>query len=173
MAAPTNTERSTYGLSRWKVAYWADPEKHRAKNRAYYAENREAQQQRSASYKEAHLESVAATQKAYRQKHPEFIRQLFRDWCKKYPERVWLRSKATYARRKGALGRCSFEQLEARIAFYGWKCAYCKVAPYEHLDHVIPLARGGTNFPANIRPSCKRCNMSKGAKLLSEWKREA
>jgi hypothetical protein len=31
-------------------------------------------------------------------------------------------------------------------------------------DHVKPLARGGSNWPANLRPACKSCNSRKGAR---------
>lgn len=30
------------------------------------------------------------------------------------------------------------------------------------LDHVVPLARGGTTTPGNVVPSCKECNKNKG-----------
>lgn len=60
------------------------------------------------------------------------------------------------------------EAIVARIAFYGNKCAYCG-GPYEHLDHVIPLARGGKHCPANLRPACARCNLSKKDKSLKDW----
>lgn len=40
-----------------------------------------------------------------------------------------------------------------------------------HVDHVIPLSRGGTNFIENIVISCPTCNLSKGSKLPSEWTR--
>lgn len=47
-------------------------------------------------------------------------------------------------------------------------CAYCG-APAEHLDHVEPLSKGGTDTEANIVPACAPCNLSKGAKTLAEW----
>jgi 5-methylcytosine-specific restriction endonuclease McrA len=38
------------------------------------------------------------------------------------------------------------------------------------LDHLVPLAKGGTGLFANIVPACLSCNDSKGAKLLfKEW----
>jgi 5-methylcytosine-specific restriction endonuclease McrA len=37
-----------------------------------------------------------------------------------------------------------------------------------HFDHVVPLARGGAHTAGNIRPAHKRCNLSKGARLMSE-----
>ncbi len=35
---------------------------------------------------------------------------------------------------------------------------------------MIPLSRGGTNWPANLRPACDRCNRKKRNQISSEWK---
>ncbi len=43
-------------------------------------------------------------------------------------------------------------------------CHYCqtKVSPAElTMDHVVPLARGGSSTPGNIVPSCSKCNQEK------------
>jgi len=56
------------------------------------------------------------------------------------------------------------EQLEQRVAYYGGKCWICKVKPYEHIDHVKPLARGGSHLLCNLRPACATCNNRKRAK---------
>lgn len=53
-----------------------------------------------------------------------------------------------------------------RRALYGDRCWVC-AAPAQQMDHVIAVARGGTNWPANLRPICPRCNQSKGAK---DWR---
>jgi len=54
-------------------------------------------------------------------------------------------------------------------------CSYCgqngtrEIGPDGrpwHLDHVIPLHRGGTDTLENIVRSCARCNISKGTKLI-------
>ncbi len=34
-----------------------------------------------------------------------------------------------------------------------------------HLDHIIPLADGGTNDPTNFQLLCKECNLTKGTDL--------
>lgn len=51
------------------------------------------------------------------------------------------------------------------------KCWHCgkKLNGKFHIDHLIPLARGGSNNPDNIVCSCAYCNLSKGAKLPQEW----
>lgn len=51
------------------------------------------------------------------------------------------------------------------------KCAYCdKKRRKMHIDHVIPLAKGGRHSQNNLILACQSCNMSKGSKLVSEWK---
>jgi hypothetical protein len=50
-------------------------------------------------------------------------------------------------------------------------CVYCG-APAEHVDHVRPLARGGWEHRSNLVPACAPCNVSKGDRLLTEWRPE-
>lgn len=59
-----------------------------------------------------------------------------------------------------ALGEVTAEQLAARIAYYGGRCWMC-TAPWTCIDHVKPLAAGGSNWPANLRPACRSCNARK------------
>lgn len=47
------------------------------------------------------------------------------------------------------------------FAFYGPRCA-CG-APATHVDHVIPWIAGGSEEMSNLRPSCERRNLAKGA----------
>lgn len=49
----------------------------------------------------------------------------------------------------------------------GYQCVYCKSVgtpenPLE-VDHIIPVARGGTNDPGNLQTLCRSCNRAKGA----------
>lgn len=64
------------------------------------------------------------------------------------------------AQRKNATGIATLEQIEARVAYWGWRCWICG-RPYEAIDHVIPIAKGGTHWPANLRPICSKCNSRK------------
>jgi len=49
-------------------------------------------------------------------------------------------------------------------------CQYCGIeAQVGHVDHVVPLSRGGTDTIDNLVWSCRKCNLSKRDKLLDEW----
>lgn len=38
-----------------------------------------------------------------------------------------------------------------------------------HLDHIRPIARGGSNELGNLQLLCQRCNTSKGASVYGDW----
>ena len=50
-----------------------------------------------------------------------------------------------------------------------WTCVYCGAQDDLTCDHIIPLARGGTNDNENLATACRSCNSSKGKKTLKEW----
>lgn len=54
-------------------------------------------------------------------------------------------------------------------------CAACPIKIMRktwHIDHIKPLALGGSNFPRNIQLLCAPCNMAKGRKHPADFARE-
>ncbi len=51
------------------------------------------------------------------------------------------------------------------------RCIYCKdrLAFGYHVDHIIPISRGGTNFPSNLQLLCQPCNTRKHTKTHDEF----
>ncbi|MFC2680763.1 HNH endonuclease [Limosilactobacillus vaginalis] len=48
-------------------------------------------------------------------------------------------------------------------------CAYCgKYLPFDsfHIDHIIPLAKGGNNEDDNLTVLCPRCNRKKHDQII-------
>jgi 5-methylcytosine-specific restriction endonuclease McrA len=42
------------------------------------------------------------------------------------------------------------------------KCTYCGATQYPlEIDHIIPIGKGGSNYPENIHSVCQFCNRSK------------
>ena len=107
------------------------PEVDRAHHAAYYAKNRDRVLRANAAYKEAHPEVVQAVQQRHR------------------------------ARKREALGRCTGSDLRTLRRILGSVCPACKTACSSSIDHVIPLACGGTNQPTNLQFLCRSCNSRK------------
>lgn len=67
------------------------------------------------------------------------------------------------ASRPGTVGRKQIMQL---FAMSDGLCAYCitKHEPGQmHVDHILPLSRGGTNYQDNCVMACAGCNLKKKA----------
>jgi 5-methylcytosine-specific restriction endonuclease McrA len=54
----------------------------------------------------------------------------------------------------------------------GWRCQWpgCH-NPATTVDHIQPLAHGGSNDPANLRASCRTCNSRGGAAITTQIRR--
>ena len=48
---------------------------------------------------------------------------------------------------------------------YGGKCVECDAADYLEFDHIIPVAKGGSNSESNIQLLCRRCNLKKSDRI--------
>jgi len=75
--------------------------------------------------------------------------------------------------RKGRLGATVLEpfteaQLRTRLRSLGLRCVYCG-GPFEHVDHLVPVALGGRHALWNLAPSCRPCNLSKRDSSPLDW----
>jgi len=53
----------------------------------------------------------------------------------------------------------------------GKVCAYCKTTQGKfHIDHIVPVAKGGTDDLENLTVACAGCNLSKSDLSLEQWK---
>ena len=86
----------------------------------------------------------------------------------------------TYHRKKpyyhGTRPKSVRDGLSARLRFIvlerdGFRCRYCGATADQvrlHVDHVIPIVKGGTNDLGNLVTACAPCNQGKAAMTLSE-----
>lgn len=65
---------------------------------------------------------------------------------------------------------------EKRLAIYlrdGLACVYCSAGVEDgtrlDLDHVLPVAKGGSNRESNLVTACQRCNNAKSARNVAEF----
>lgn len=130
--------------------------KRNAARRVYTATHLEQERERSKAYKQGHVEEVKASGKKYRGAHRLRIRLVEHN---------------RRARLKSAEGKYTVEDLDKQFRSQKGRCYYCgkEVGDAWHPDHVVPISRGGSNFPDNIVISCPQCNMRKNDKLPHEW----
>lgn len=59
----------------------------------------------------------------------------------------------------------------------GFKCVICGASAKEgahlHVDHIIPVSKGGTSTPSNLRTLCERCNIGKSNKIETSPHKQA
>lgn len=135
-------------------------------------------------------ETLRAYRKKWSDKNPEKMASAVRSWhkrnaarrleqCKKWqaanPEKmrvVWRRRSARKRNAEGSHTAGDITQIEK--AQRG-KCGYCRVKldpKTRHVDHIEPLARGGSNGRHNLQLLCQPCNQAKYAKDPLDFARE-
>lgn len=107
----------------------------------------------------------------YYSNHRDRVNLYKREYRKRNPWQIKGEQNRRQARRRGATGTYSDVDIQSRFRSQNGKCFWCKVLlPIRfHIDHYIPISRGGTNGSENIVLSCAFCNCSRKDKLPSEW----
>lgn len=149
-----------------KVQAWAKTSA--ASRKAYYAKR----------YREKRAAICAAAARRYL-KNPEKVRAAASRWHKANPDKAKLYLAARRALKRGA----QIGDRKALLALAKWcrtapgiPCYWCGKAtkPKErHLDHIIPLIKGGAHAVGNLCVSCPTCNCRKHDKLPEEFSGQA
>lgn len=144
-------------------------------SRARYAANKEQARAYRKQYREANRDKINRKLRESRASNIELSRQRVRDSHKRNPQ--WKRS--SEAKRRAIRKGVAPEELDRVNAFYAFvasatkiTCRWCtKQVPPElrHVDHIVPLSRGGRHAVDNLCCSCFDCNVRKGNKLPDEW----
>jgi hypothetical protein len=82
--------------------------------------------------------------------------------------RIWRRRRRTSTSRRVPIPAAIRRQVYARD---GFRCVYCGRGGRSlrlTIDHVYPVALGGTNDIANLVTACRACNLTKGARLMND-----
>jgi len=98
-------------------------------------------------------------------------------WWKDYPERYRVMHARQQSKRRARLreskkiGNVSIAQWEWIKYAQGYCCWWCGnyCGKSLHVDHIVPLARGGFHILDNLIGSCARCNRKKHANY---WPKE-
>lgn len=160
-------------------------EKRREQQRSWRAQNPEKKAAAARRYAEKHPEKIREVSRRRYARDPERERERVRCWRERNRERhraavrCWRernreRVRASVqrqraVRRKARIGEIPSNHMEQLLGFQGGCCAYCHEELIEHhVDHVIPLSRGGAHSWENLVLACPACNQWKYTKLPGE-----
>lgn len=116
-------------------------------------------------WRQAHPEKAKELADRNRHNHPETQKRLAQRYRERHRDALRakvLRRRALKRDAPGA-GYTTHAMIRARWEMFGNRCWICG-APATATDHVKPIVAGGGNWPCNLRPICRSCNSSKGAK---------
>jgi 5-methylcytosine-specific restriction endonuclease McrA len=111
------------------------------------------------------LERLRAVARAYAQSHKAEAHARSLRWRRANREHVNRYSNLSAKRRHIARVREADLYLQALMAD---PCSYCG-GPGGHIDHIVPVARGGPNEITNLAAICARCNSRKRTRSLLEF----
>jgi 5-methylcytosine-specific restriction endonuclease McrA len=163
-----------------------DPIGTRAKRKVYDDARRELLREKARRYYKEHREEIAVKSKEYRKRKSEEIRARNKRYRNARPDKnaEWQRryhlKNARYyrayrvnrrAKELGAEGDHTPEDIDRIYEKQGGRCLYCgtDLNGSFHVDHFIPIVRGGRNSPPNLALACPHCNHTKCGVLPFDW----
>lgn len=147
-----------------------------ARKAEYMREWRRDNAARIADYTRANAERFKAYNREWRRKNADAIRSVQREWERNNVDKVRALKRKNAAIRKSRKLALFVEPVDHLKVFDrdGGICRICGRACERaetkswHIDHIIPLAKGGAHAYANVQLAHARCNIVKSAKMPHE-----
>lgn len=169
--------------------YAANREKIKKQVADYRAANQDKVKASQSKYLAANKEAIAKKHKAYAAKNSEKKKQAAAEWRRLNPERAKAAVDAWYAKNPDAMkikkhtrrarllagGKLSSDIVLKLLKLQRGMCAacHCKLSKSgQHIDHIMPIAKGGANTDDNVQLLCPPCNLAKNAKHPIDWAQE-
>ena len=152
--------------------YQINKEKVYERSKEWIQKNREYVRERDRKYRKEHLEQDKAKDKRYRDSHKEKLAEKGKRYRETHKDYFY--NKARERKNSQLLrsdGTVTLEAEQKLLKTQNNLCDYCgdDISKKKHLDHILPLDRGGMHTIDNVHFTCPSCNLSKGTKTEDEW----
>lgn len=107
-------------------------------------------------------DELARERKRYSE-NPEKFKEKSARYARENPEVAATHARNRRARIKDADGEHTPDDIIKILFRQKFKCACCKadIKTEYHVDHITPITKGGSNWPANLQALCRNCNLQK------------
>jgi len=172
--------------------YKNNAEKANRQSREYYAKNRIERNNQSRKYYKNNIENIKQLKKIYYKKNHDKITKYKKKYYKKNANKIYNKTKEYRNTEIGRLvkirsenkrrylkkhlsdgtipGELSYPltvELQELLEKQDYRCnnCQCDISDKKHLDHHVPLSKGGTHSINNVVWLCPKCNLSKSNKM--------
>lgn len=133
------------------------PDSYRESNKRSYVKCAENRRETCRKYYREHKEMFVEKARRFRGNNPNYFRE--------YNNRNIEKTREKVNNRRARLANALVERV-SRVEIFkreGGKCFHCgkKLDSHWHLDHLIPLSKGGLHCWTNVAASCPSCNIKR------------
>lgn len=160
-ADPERREQVKQSRALWTAA---NQDRKRASDRNWVVSNRARHQANGRQWRQENVDRARECDRARYAKNPDRWRESAKRWLANNPEKIAEYNSARRARKQGAEGRYTADDVARIFAMQKGRCACCGKRRPLTVDHIVPLSRGGTNWPSNLQGACHSCNSRKNAR---------
>jgi 5-methylcytosine-specific restriction endonuclease McrA len=149
--------------------HWSCKECRSIYRRGAYAQNPEPVKAQKKAWNDQHKTENLARALKWQTENPDKVAARQKRYYSRYPEKVTEKNHKRRFLKLASGGTVTSKEWRSLKEFYGYSCLCCKRREPDiklELDHVNPLAQGGSNTIDNIQPLCVSCNRKKGTKHI-------
>lgn len=154
---------------RKKKEYHINAETHRTRKRQFYQDHKKERNSYNRKYYADNTKALCDYQRRYRNENAEKLQIQRKTRYIANPDIFKARANIRRIRMERLSEHFSAIQWKDLCTFYNYTCLRCGRREPDIVlspDHVIPIARGGSNSIRNIQPLCLACNKKKYAKTI-------
>ena len=125
-------------------------------------------------YRENNKDKIKEYKKEYYENNKDKIKESRKEYRENNKDKIRERIKEYKHKKRGNGGAYTKAQWLDTLEYFNYKCAYTGecIKHSCHVEHIVPVSKGGTSYIWNLVPSTGSANYSKGNRGMEEWYRE-
>jgi 5-methylcytosine-specific restriction endonuclease McrA len=135
--------------------------------KSHYQNNREKILLKAAVFRNNNRQYLRQKYASYYLRNKETQKDAIKDWQKRNKHKLQEYATKRRSSLQAKVFRVSEKELQRLLSL---PCCYCQTSSSDTIEHIIPLARGGSHGIGNLAGACRSCNSSKKDKTIMEFR---